>query len=153
MATSRESRPSSRLGRLERSAAAPTANVQHRTNPKRNAPMMARMAIVSILGPRGDVPGFPCDLDVEAVTAVPADGDRSRGSIVFLRCRSGGASLPSRIASQGRQREPGRSGAQDLERSNVVAMASQERRTAVNLRSPNAKRMVGRPAWPGPGGL
>src|SRR5207244_1505942 len=73
MATSRESRPSSRLGRLERSAAAPTANVQHRTNPKRNAPMMARMAIVSISGSRGGVPGFPCDLDVEAVTAVPAE--------------------------------------------------------------------------------
>src|SRR5207244_13012326 len=55
----------------------------------------------------GAVPVFPRDVQLEGVTAVRADGERSRGSIVFLRCRSGGASLPSRIASQGRQRETG----------------------------------------------
>ena len=64
--------------------------------------------------------------------------------------RPGPTREPGRSGATG---ESGRSGAQDLERSNVVAMASQERRAAVNLRSPNAKRMVGRPAWPGPGGL
>jgi hypothetical protein len=52
------------------------------TNPKVNAPIIARMAIVSMSGLRGNVAGLPCFLDAAETVAVPpvaaAAGRRGR---------------------------------------------------------------------------